>query len=114
MGILQKTRQRLLQLPFLRQPQSKSHYNRYFSDILWAFQKRNKSVGIGWHTYYKAMCNVWVNACIQTYIDEVINVNYKIKSPIESVQIDTSDVTPNLSNFRSDETKLIYHKEGMS
>ena len=30
-------------------------------------------------------------------------------SPIESVQIDTSDVTPNLSNFRSDETKLIYY-----
>jgi len=30
-------------------------------------------------------------------------------SPIESIQIDTSDVTPNLSNFRSDETKLIYY-----
>ena len=85
MGLYQKTKQRILELPFLRRPQSKSQYNRYFSDILWAFQKGNKSVGIGWHTYYKAMCNVWVNACIQTYIDEVINVNYKIKSPIESI-----------------------------
>ena len=85
MGILTKTKQKILDLPFLRQPKTHSQYNRYFSDILWAFQKRNKSVGIGWHTYYKAMCNVWVNACIQTYIDEVVNVNYKIKSPIESI-----------------------------
>lgn len=83
-GIINKAKQRILDLPFLRQPKSHSQYNRYFADILWAFQKRNKSIGIGWHTYYSAMRNVWVNACIQTYIDEVINVNYKIKSPIES------------------------------
>lgn len=83
-GIINKARQRILDLPFLRQPQRHSQYNRYFAEILWAFQKRNKSVGIGWHTYYSAMRNVWVNACIQTYIDEVINVNYKINTPIES------------------------------
>ena len=92
-NIFTKTRQRIQQLPFLRRPKPQSRYNRYFADLIWAFQKRNKSVGIGWHTYYKAMCNVWVNACIQTYIDEVINVNYKIKSPIDSPIPNTTHTT---------------------
>lgn len=92
MNILTKTKQRILELPFLRRPTPQSSYNQYFNNLLWAFQKRNKSVGIGWHTYYKAMCNVWVNACIQTYIDEVINVNYKIKSPIESQHPNTTHI----------------------
>lgn len=84
MNIITKAKQKILELPFGRQPKSHSKYNRYFADLIWAFQKRNKSVGVGWNTYYKAMCNVWVNACIQTYLDEVVNVNYNIKSPIES------------------------------
>lgn len=92
MNILTKTKQRILELPFLRKPTTQSSYNQYFNNLLWAFQKRNKSVGIGWHTYYKAMNNVWVNACIQTYIDEVINVNYKIKSPIESQKPNTTHI----------------------
>lgn len=92
MNIFTKTKQRILELPFLRKPTRQSSYNQYFNNLLWAFQKRNKSVGIGWHTYYKAMNNVWVNACIQTYIDEVINVNYKIKSPIESQKPNTTHI----------------------
>lgn len=92
MNIFTRTKQRILELPFLRRPTQQSSYNQYFNNLLWAFQKRNKSVGIGWHTYYKAMNNVWVNACIQTYIDEVINVNYKIKSPIESQKPNTTHI----------------------
>lgn len=92
MNIFTRTKQRILELPFLRKPTLQSSYNQYFNNLLWAFQKRNKSVGIGWHTYYKAMNNVWVNACIQTYIDEVINVNYKIKSPIESQKPNTTHI----------------------
>lgn len=84
MSIITKAKNKILDLPFLRQPKSHSRYNNYFTNLTWAFQKRNKSVGVGWHTYYTAMRNVWVNACIQTYIDEVINVNYQIKSPIEN------------------------------
>ena len=89
-SIFTKAKNTVLNLPFLRRPKPQSKYNRYFADLIWAFQKRNKSVGIGWHTYYQAMCNVWVNACIQTYIDEVINVNYNIKSPIESQEPNTT------------------------
>lgn len=84
MSIITKAKNKILELPFLRQPKSHSRYNKYFTNLTWAFQKRNKSIGVGWHTYYAAMRNVWVNACIQTYIDEVINVNYQIKSPIEN------------------------------
>ena len=44
------------------------------NDYGWLFRPRNKNIGVGWQTYYQAMSNVWVNACIQTYIDEIINL----------------------------------------
>ena len=51
------------------------------NDYGWLFRPRNKNIGVGWQTYYQAMSNVWVNACIQTYIDEIINLGFTIYNP---------------------------------
>ena len=68
-------------LPVLRKPKLKSNYAYVLSNIPWVLQRRNKASGVGIHTYYRAMRNVWVNACIQTYLDEVVNLGFMIKNP---------------------------------
>lgn len=71
-------------LPFVRRPTVKSAYDNlllnYLNHYSWLNEPRNKSVGVGWRTYYNAGRNVWVNACIKVYVNEVRNLGFKIKS----------------------------------
>lgn len=73
-------------LPILRRPSNNSAYNDLLLDYSWILSNRNKSTGIGWHTYYKAGENVWLRSCINVYINEVRNLGFEIKSPDESHQ----------------------------
>lgn len=76
-------------LPFIRRPTVNSAYDNLIDRVLtsnqynWVTQPRNKSVGVGWRTYYNAGRNVWINACIKVYVNEVRNLGYKIKSKDE-------------------------------
>jgi phage portal protein BeeE len=72
-------------LPVLRKPENTSATDYVFSQLGWAFQRRNKIIGVGWDTYYKAMQNVWVNACIQTYLDEIVNLGFTINNPDQNI-----------------------------
>ena len=56
------------------------------SEYSWILSNRDKSTHIGYHTYYKAGQNVWINACIQVFINEVRNLGFKIESPEENHQ----------------------------
>lgn len=72
-------------LPFVRKPTVDSAYDNFLDRFVngqysWVTEPRSKSTGIGWRTYYQAGNNVWVNACIQVYINEVRNLGFKIKS----------------------------------
>lgn len=72
-------------LPFVRKPTVDSAYDNFLDRFIngqysWVTEPRNKSTGIGWRTYYRAGNNVWVNACIQVYVNEVRNLGFKIKS----------------------------------
>lgn len=72
-------------LPLVRRPSSQSAYDNFLNDFVngyygWVTEPRVKSAGVGWHTYYKASKNVWVNACVNVYINEVRNLGYSIKS----------------------------------
>lgn len=66
------------------------------NDYGWLFRPRNKNIGVGWQTYYQAMSNVWVNACIQTYIDEIINLGFTIYNP------DLEEQNTNHTNYLKD------------
>lgn len=84
-------------LPVLRKPKLKSNYAYVLSNIPWVLQRRNKASGVGIHTYYRAMRNVWVNACIQTYLDEVVNLGFMIKNPYsDEVDVVASEYLTNL------------------
>lgn len=84
-------------LPILRKPKLKSNYAYVLSNIPWVLQRRNKAAGVGIHTYYRAMRNVWVNACIQTYLDEVVNLGFMIKNPYsDEVDVVASEYLTNL------------------
>ncbi|MBX7076656.1 MAG: phage portal protein [Methanobacteriaceae archaeon] len=87
-------------LPSFRHPVKNSQMEKFFNDYAWTMQRRNKSIGVGWNTYYKAMHNVWVNASIQTYIDEIINLGFLINNP-ESEEVNTSHVTYLTSLFNN-------------
>lgn len=72
-------------LPFVRRPTLDSAYDNFLDRFVngqysWVTEPRNKSVGVGWGTYYQAGRNVWVNACIKVYVNEVRNLGFKIKS----------------------------------
>ena len=84
-------------LPVLRKPKLNSNYNYVLTNIPWVLQRRNKTTGVGIHTYYRAMRNVWVNACIQTYLDEVVNLGFMIKNPhSDEVDVVASEYLTNL------------------
>lgn len=84
-------------LPILRKPKLNSNYAYILTNAPWILQRRNKATGVGIHTYYRAMRNVWVNACIQTYLDEVINLGFMIKNPYsDEVDVVASDYLTNL------------------
>lgn len=68
-------------LPSLRKPEYNSLYESYLDEYAWTLQKRNKTIGIGWDTYYAAGNNVWISACIQAYVDTVTNLDYLIYNP---------------------------------
>ena len=80
MSILKQIRN-LIKLPPLRRPANTSWYDQYLKDYGWTLNRRNKTLGVGWETYYQAMRNVWINACIQVYIDEIINLGFVINNP---------------------------------
>jgi HK97 family phage portal protein len=93
MNFFSKIRNKIVDnIPNVRQPIENSQMERFFNDYAWTMQRRNKSVGVGWNTYYKAMRNVWVNASIQTYVDEIINLGFLINNP-ESEEVNTSHVS---------------------
>ena len=100
-------------LPVLRKPKINSNYEYVIANLPWVLQKRNKATGVGIHTYYRAMRNVWVNACIQTYIDEVVNLGFMIKNPYsDEVDVVASDYLTNLFDnpmgFDSNDTYSSY------
>ena len=72
-------------LPFVRRPTVTSAYDTLLESFVngqysWVTEPRNKSYGVGWRTYRQASKNVWVNACVKVYVNEVRNLGYKIKS----------------------------------
>ena len=72
-------------LPFVRRPTVDSAYDNFLNNFIngqynWVVESRSKSVGVGWRTYYRASKNVWVNACIKVYVNEVRNLGFKIKT----------------------------------
>lgn len=72
-------------LPFVRRPTVSSAYdNLLLNHYSWINEPRNKSAGVGWRTYYNAGRNVWINACIKVYVNEVRNLGFRIKSPEEN------------------------------
>jgi len=73
-------------IPSIRQPAPQSSTEKFMNEYGWLIKPKNKGAGVGWHVYYQAMDNVWVNACIQTYIDEVINLGFTIKDPEKKSQ----------------------------
>ena len=110
---LKKSWNTLKKLPVLRNPKLKSEYDFYLQTLGWALQRRNKTMGVGWDTYYRAMRNVWINACIQTYIDEVINLGFMISSPNNTeVDVVRTDYLTNLfenpMGFSSNDTFSSY------
>lgn len=113
MGILNKAKSLLIDnMPYLRRPQNQSNLLQYMIENAWAFQSRDKGAGSGWDSYYEGMKNVWVNACINAYINEVLNVGFKINNPTDT-KINLSHVTylTNLFNdpmgFNSNDTYTI-------
>lgn len=72
-------------LPFVRRPTVNSAYDTLMDSFVngqytWVTEPRNKTHNVGWKTYYNAGKNVWINACIKVYVNEVRNLGYKIKS----------------------------------
>ena len=72
-------------LPFVRRPTVDSAYDNFLNNFIngqynWVVEPRSKNVGVGWRTYYRASKNVWVNACIKVYVNEVRNLGFKIKT----------------------------------
>ena len=92
-------------LPFIRRPTVTSAYDNFIDQFLtnqynsWIVEPRNKSVGVGWRTYYNAGKNVWVNACIKVYVNEVRNLGFKIKSKEDGyVNLSRTDYLTGLFN----------------
>lgn len=81
MGLFNKLKKVGNYIPYLRRPLPYSHSEDFSKNYGSFFKYRNKNIGVGWNTYYHSMRNVWVNACIQTYIDEIINLGFTIKDP---------------------------------
>ena len=74
-------------LPVLRKPAINSIYDNLLNaNYSWVLSNRNKQYGIGWNTYYRAGRNPYISACIRTYINEVLNLGFTIKSPEENYQ----------------------------
>lgn len=73
-------------LPIIRRPSSNSAFEELLAEYSWILANRDKSSHVGYSTYYKAGKNVWINACIQVFINEVRNLGFKITSPDESHQ----------------------------
>ena len=72
-------------LPFVRRPTVNSAYDNLLDSFVngqyrWVTEPRSKMNGYGWRTYYNAGRNVWINACIKVYVNEVRNLGFKIKS----------------------------------
>lgn len=85
MNIFTKTYNQIkARMPVLRKPAYNSVYDALLNEYSWIPARRDKQYGIGWHTYYRAGNNVWVNACINVYINEVRNSGFLIKSPEET------------------------------
>lgn len=97
MSFITKIKDTVQKIPVLRRPAPQSKYDNYLADFGWTLQKRNKAAGIGWETYYQAMRNVWINACIQVYIDEIINLGFVINNP-DNQTVNTKHVNY-LTNF---------------
>ena len=75
-------------IPFIRRPESQSQLDIFQNTYGSFLTYRNKNMGVGWNTYYNCMKNVWVNACIRTYIDEILNLGFTITDPnLEGVNI---------------------------
>lgn len=69
-------------LPLIRTPKETSVYEEYLEDNKWITESRDKTSGVGWNTYYKAMKNVWVNACINVITNEILNLEYRISNSL--------------------------------
>ena len=93
MGILDRAKSLLIDnLPYLRRPSNQSNLLQHILENAWAFQVRDKGAGSGWDSYYEGMKNVWVNACINAYVNEILNVGFKINNP-EDTKINLAHVT---------------------
>ncbi len=113
MGIINRAKSLLTDnLPYIRRPANQSNLLWTMIENAWAFQVRDKGAGSGWDSYYEGMKNVWVNACINAYVNEVLNVGFKINNP-EDTKINLAHVTylNNLFNdpmgFSSNDTYTI-------
>lgn len=83
MGFIKKLKGLANAIPYSRRPTSQSFYEQFVSEMGWALQSRDKTTGVGWDTYFTAMDNVWVDACISAFVDKAINVGFFINNPDE-------------------------------
>lgn len=106
-------------LPFVRRPTVSSAYDNFIENFTtgyysWVTEPRSKAHNVGWRTYYNAGRNVWVNACIKVYINEVRNLGFKIKSQEDGyVNVSRTNYLTNLFNnpmgLYSQDTYAILH-----
>lgn len=93
MGIINKTKSLIEDnIPYLRRPQNQSSLLQYLIENDFAFKTRDKGAGSGWDTYYEGMKNVWVNACINAIMNEVLGLGFQINNP-DDTKIDLAHVT---------------------
>lgn len=83
MGIIEKVKGIANATLYLRRPANHSFYEQFVAEMGWALQSRDKTTGVGWDTYFTAMDNVWVHACISAFVDKAINVGFFINNPDE-------------------------------
>ena len=108
-------------LPFVRRPTVNSAYDNLLDSFVngqyaWVTEPRNKYFGVGWRTYHNASTNVWVNACIRVYVNEVRNLGFKIKSQEDGyVNVSRTKYLTNLFDnpmgLYSQDTYATYHSK---
>lgn len=82
-----------LQLPWIRRPKESSLFEGLFNQLGWALNNSmNSNSNLrSWNVYYNAMNNVWVNACITAFVDEILSLGFKINDP-DSENVDFAKV----------------------
>lgn len=67
-------------IPYLRKPKYHSKYEYFVEQHPDLIISRNKQTGANIRTYYTALNNVWINACITVKTNEILNLGWNIRN----------------------------------